>query len=644
MSLRFSKSALLIRETRNGRDRVAADRIMIAQSVPRRPLAFLARYVRARPWHFGGLACLVIGASSCAVAVQYGMKLIVDAMTAADRMAANVWPPLLIFVVLIALENVLWRLTGWLGCRSIIATGVDIRADLFDHLIGHPMRYFNKHLSGSLGSRVTATAGSAGSIFSTFIWNILPPCVDFVGAVLVLTIVDYRMAVALIVFVAVVATLIIAFGIRGRPLHQAYGQQAARVGGELVDTVSNVWAIKAFSARGHERGRLSAAFGIEADAQRKSWLYLEKARVIHDVCLWFMAGAMLTWAIRAWQFGSLSPGDVVLVSALTFRILHGSRDLALALVGTAQEFGVIGEMLNVIGQRHGLQDRAGALPVAPQQGAIEFCDVSYSYSDGRPIFEHLNLKIPAGQRVGLAGPSGGGKSTLLGLIQRLDDVQQGCILIDGRAVGDCAQDSLRAGIAVVPQDISLFRRSIMENIRYGRPDASDDEIFAAARRAHCDEFVRQLAHGYDTIIGERGATLSGGQRQRIGIARAYLKDAPILILEEAAAALDSQSERDVQRALESLAHGRTVIAAAHRLSTLSNFDRIIMLSNGEIAEDASPSELRLRRGLFSSLWDIQAGMRTSTEPSGDSPSFGAEAAPPASERQEIGPTTSRDLA
>ena len=578
---------------------------MIEKTVPHRPLAFLAKYVRARPWHFGGLACLVIGASSCAISVQYGMKLIVDAMTVGDRMAAQVWPPLLLFVTLIALENVLWRLSGWLGCRTIIATGVDIRTDLFEHLIGHPMHYFHKHLSGSLGSRVTATAGSSGSIFSTLIWNIFPPCIDFAGAVVVLLIIDYRMAIALIVFVAIVASLIIVFGIRGRHLHQEYGRQAARIGGDLVDTVSNVWAVKAFSARQIERLRLNKAFGTEAAAQRKSWLYLEKARVIHDICLWLMAGAMLTWAVRAWQVGSLTPGDVVLVSALTFRILHGSRELALALVGTAQEFGVIGEMLSVIGQRHELQDRPNALTTPPQNGLIEFCDVCYSYADSRPIFEHLNLKIPAGQRVGLAGPSGGGKSTLLGLIQRLDDVERGCILIDGIPVGDFAQESLRAAIAVVPQDISLFRRTIMENIRYGRPDATDDEVISAARSAHCDEFIREFSNGYDTIIGERGGTLSGGQRQRIGIARAFLKDAPILILDEATAALDSRSEREVQRALEGLIHGRTVIAVAHRLSTLSSFDRIIMLSDGKIAQDASPTELRLRPGLFSSLWDIQ---------------------------------------
>jgi ATP-binding cassette subfamily B protein len=563
-------------------------------------------YIRLRPWQFGALALLVIGAGTCAVAVQFGMKLIVDAMVTPDRSTAKVWSPLMLFIGLIALESVLWRLSGWLGCRIIVSTGVDIRIDLFQHLMGHPMRYFARHLSGSLGSRVTATAGSAGAIFSALTWTIVPPAVDFVGAVVILLFVDYRMAIALVVFVAVVAGIIVTFGVRGRALHQAYGRQAAAVGGELVDTVSNVWAVKAFSARERERERLADAFGIEAKAQRKSWMYLEKARVIHDICLWLMAGTMLTWAIRSWQFGSITAGDVVLVSALTFRILHGSRDLALALVGTSQEFGVIAEMLEVVGERHGVEDRPGALTTPPQQGAIELREVTYRYPDGHEVFRHFNLRIPAGQKMGLAGPSGGGKSTLLALIQRLDDVQEGQVLIDGKSVTELTQDSLRAGIAVVPQDISLFRRSVMENIRYSRPDATDEEVYAAARCAQCDEFVRQLSHGYDTVIGERGATLSGGQRQRLGIARAFLKDAPILILDEATAALDSRSERAVQEALESLIHGRTVIAVAHRLSTLSTFDRIVMLVDGKIVQDAPPGELLRREGLFHSLWAMQA--------------------------------------
>ena len=574
--------------------------------LPSTPLAFLWRYICARPWHFGGLLALIIGASGCAVAVQYGMKLLVDAMAqgASDRGTANVWFPLWLFIGLIVIENVFWRLGGWLGCRTVVASVVDLRVDLFKHLTGHPMRYFTEHFAGSLGNRISAIGAAAGAIYGGLAWKIVPPIVDFIGAVVVLLTVDVRMAVALILFVAIVAALITGFGIRGRAKHQRFAAQSARVGGELVDAVSNVWTIKAFSARDREAERLAQEIGYEARAQRRSWMYLEKARVMHDICLSVMAGGMLIWAISLWIGGEVTAGDVVLVSALTFRILHGSRDLALALVDATQQVGAIEDTLRIIVQPHGLEDSDAQLLLA--EGDITFEDVSFSYPDRGAVFRHLDLHIPAGQKVGVVGSSGAGKSTLINLIQRLDDVHDGCILIDGQDIRGVSQDSLREKIAVVPQETALFNRSIRENIRYGRPGATDEEVIQAARHAFCDSFIRELPEGYDTLVGERGVMLSGGQRQRLGIARAFLKDAPILILDEATSALDTQSEAEIQAALNDLVHNRTVVAVAHRLSTLSSFDRIIVLRNGRIVEDGSPHELRSRGGEFEALWRMQA--------------------------------------
>jgi ATP-binding cassette subfamily B protein len=555
------------------------------------PWRFLSAHVRARPVSFALLACIIVGAGSCAVGVQVGMKLIVDAMTAGDRAQADVWGPLTWFIGLIALESLLWRGGGWLGCRTVIACCVDIRIALFRHLSGHSMQFFAQHLSGSLGNRISASASASGAVFSTVIWNIVPPCIDFVGAVVVLLTVDWRLALAVVAFVLIIAITIFAYGIRGRDLHRLYGEEAAKVGGELVDTVANIWAVKAFSARDREQKRLTQALGAEAMAQRRSWMFVEKTRVMHDVCLWVLSGSMLVWTLHAWQRGGISAGDVVLVSALTFRILHGARDLALSLVGISQHLGVLQEMLGVIAQPHAIDDVPQASTVAPTGGEIEFEDVSFSYPGGQRVFEHFNLKIPAGQRIGIMGPSGGGKSTLIGLIQRLNEVQGGRIMIDGVPIVDLAQDTLRAAIAVVPQDTSLFRRSVMENIRYGNADASDEAVRSAAEAAFCDGFIRRLKHGYDTLIGERGATLSGGQRQRIGIARAFLKNAPILILDEATSALDSHSELEVKAGVRRLMAGRTVIAVAHRLSTLRSVDRIIVLQGGHVVEDGTPAEL-----------------------------------------------------
>ena len=376
---------------------------------PTAALAFVRYYVLRRRLAFGAVFALVVAAALCAVAVQYGMRLLVDAMAAgaADRPA--VWAPLAAFMGLIAAESALWRLAGWLAARTIVATGVDIRLDLFGHLSGQAMRYFADHMGGALGGRITAAAGAFGAVMAALVWNITPPCADFLGALAVFLAVDWRMAAALLVFVTGAVAGLAFFGMSGRPLHRAYAERAGRVGGELVDTVANVWAVKAFSARERERGRLAGLFGAEAGAQARSWLHLERTRVVHDLALWVVAGCMLAWAVHLWSAGRVTPGEVVMVSALTFRILHGSRDLALALVATTQQFAIIGEALRVVARPHAVPDRHDARPFVPAGGAIEFRDVTFAHPGGGPVFAGLSLRVPAGQKVGLAGPSGAGE-------------------------------------------------------------------------------------------------------------------------------------------------------------------------------------------------------------------------------------------
>ena len=578
-------------------------RASTATPLPERAVPFLIRYVSLRPWHFGAMFLLIVGAASCAVAVQYGMKMLVDVMTLGDRRSEHVWFPFFLFLGLIVVENLFWRLGGWLGCRTVVASCADLRVDLFNHLTGHPMRYFAQHFSGSLANRISSAGAAAGSIYGGLAWKIIPPCVDFLGAVVVLYTVKVAMANVLILCVLLVAALITVVGVRGRSKHIDFAAHSARVGGEMVDLVSNIWTIKAFSARERERQRLEASIGVEARAQRRSWIYLEKARVLHDICLSVMAGGMLGWAILLWRADAVTAGDVVLVSALTFRILHGSRDLALALVDTSQQLGVIADTLLIIIQPYTLSDAKAELK--PSRGAIRVIDVAYHYPEGRRIFEHLNLDIPAGQRVGIVGSSGAGKSTLLSLLQRLDDVSSGVILIDDRDIRAVSQDSLRKQIAVVPQEPTLFNRSIYENIAYGLPDARYEDVIQASRQAYCHEFIRALPESYDTLVGERGVKLSGGQRQRLGLARVFLKNAPILILDEATSALDSHSEAVIQAALAKLMHGRTVLVVAHRLSTVANFDRVIVLHDGQIIEDGPPMQLRRQGGVYESLWVAQ---------------------------------------
>jgi ATP-binding cassette subfamily B protein len=574
----------------------------------RSPAAFVAHYVRRRWLNFTALAVVAIGAACCGVGVQYGMKLLVDAMSApGERGHAAIWNALFLFLALIALESVLWRASGWLGSRATIATGVELRLDLLSYATGHPMRFFQENFAGSLGHRITATAGALGLLVNRSVWDVTPPVVNFGGAFVLFLFLDVRMAVALAIFVLVTTAGLIAFGVLGRPLHRKYAEHASLVSGELIDVIANIWAVKAFSARERERERLDAAFTAEGIAQRRSWLFTEKTRIAHDILLWIMAGSMLTWALLMWRSGRITTGDVVVVSALTFRILHGSRDLALALVDMGQHLTYLGETLRILGAPHSVRDRPDALQRVPARGHIELRNVTFGYVEHRPVLRDFSLMVPAGQKLAIVGPSGAGKSTLIHLVQRLHDVEEGEILIDGFSVQRLKQDMLRAAAAVVPQDVTLFHRSILENIRFAKPGATDEDVFAAARAAYSDDFIRELPHGYHTIVGERGAKLSGGQRQRIGIARAFLKDSPIIILDEATSALDTRSELEVQAALARLLRDRTVLAVAHRLSSIAGFDRVIVLVNGAIVDDGAPAELRQRGGTFSEMWSLQAG-------------------------------------
>ncbi|MBV9202223.1 MAG: ABC transporter ATP-binding protein, partial [Alphaproteobacteria bacterium] len=527
-----------------------------AAEFPHRPMAFLFHYIKRRPWLHIAALLSVVGAASFACVAQFGLKLIVDAMAAGPQQITRVWWALAFFATLLAGESVLWRCGSWFGYRAILVDKAEAKLDLFNHLIGHSSRYFSDRLGGSLANRISSTGDSVQQVFSAVLFNIAPVCADFCAALAMLATVEWHLVAALFGFVFVAAGTLIRLSQRGMPRHRFHADRAAEVGGELVDVLSNIWVVKAFSARARERGRFERLLRIEQDAHRDSVMYVERMRVLHDLALWLMAGGMLAWTLHLWSQGRVTPGDVILTLAMAFRILHGSRDLAFALVNATQFIARIADSIQVIGENHRVVDKPGARPLVHLGGSIEFDDVDFSYPTGHRVFDRFNLRIEPGQRVGLVGPSGAGKSTLIGLVQRLADIDGGRILIDDQDIRSMTQDSLRAAIAVVPQDILLFHRSALENIRYAKPEATDDEVLAAARAARCDDFIRALPEGYDTIVGERGMKLSGGQRQRLGIARALLKDAPIVVLDEATSALDSASEIEIQRALEVLMRGR----------------------------------------------------------------------------------------
>jgi ATP-binding cassette subfamily B protein len=347
-----------------------------------------------------------------------------------------------------------------------------------------------------------------------------------------------------------------------------------------------------------EHRRFDATLDREMGARQRSLLYLERLRLLHALVTVILTVGLLAWAIVLWQNGRASTGEVVLVCTLGLSVLHATRDLAVALVDVTQHMARLSEALATLLVPHQLCDHPEAAPLIERGARVGFEHMSFAYPDGRKVFADFTLHLAPGQRVGLVGTSGSGKSTLLNLLQRLYDVQRGQISIDGQDIALATQESVRRAISVVPQDISLFQRSVLENIRYGRPEASDDEVWEAAIAANCDSFIEALPERFATIVGDRGVKLSGGQRQRIAIARAFLKNAPILLLDEATSALDADSEESIRQALGRLMQGRTVIAVAHRLSTLRSFDRIVVLQAGRVVQDGSPDKLMRRDGHY----------------------------------------------
>jgi ATP-binding cassette subfamily B protein len=559
---------------------------------------------RRRLLHLGAVAA-VAGAAGSACVAQYGLKLIVDAMTGGPINLAGVWWAAALFAGLLASESALWRIGGGLAYRAILADKAEVKLALFGHLIGHSGEYFSGRLGGALANRVSATGEALQQVLHSALFNIVPVCADFCAALALLATVDWHLVAALSGFVVLSSAVLGLLSRRGSPHHNFYADRAAVVAGELVDVLSNIWLVKAFSAHAGEHRRFAAALATEESAHRGSLFYIERLRALHDLALWVVSFGMLLWALHLWADGRATAGDVILTLAMAFRILHGSRDLTFALVNSSQFIARIADSLRVIGETHAVVDAPNGGALVRLGGSLAFEAVDFSYPGGTRVFCGLDLLIRSGQRVGLVGPSGAGKSTMMALVQRLYETDRGRLLIDGQDIRGMTQDSLRAAIAVVPQDVTLFHRSVLENIRYGSPEADDDAVLAAAQAARCDDFIRALPQGYGTLVGERGAKLSGGQRQRVGIARALLKDAPIILLDEATSALDSQAEMEIHRALEVPMRGRTVLAIAHRLSTVMNFDRVIVLSDGRIVEDGPPAELRRRHGMFDRMCRLQ---------------------------------------
>ncbi len=584
------------------RSRRQEDSRLAARTAPAsmRPSRFIASYVRRHPLSHAMVFLSVVAAVAFATPLsQYAVKNLVDMLAAHD--IAHVWEAFAILAAIVAADNMTWRVGGWVASHTFVAVTGDIRRDLFEHLTGHAPAYFADRLPGTLAARITGTANAAFQAESAFAWNVLPPCLAIIFSICLLAMVDPVMAGFLALTSGGLAWILLRWAARGGSLHQEYASSAAAVDGELVDVINNISVVRAFSALMRERERFAECVKREMHSRGRSLRFLEKLRLFHAAATAVLTTMMLGWALLLWKAGNATTGDVVLVSTLAFSILHGTRDLAVSLVNMTQDLARLSEALATLLLPHEMTDAEDARPLPARRGEVTFEQVSFAYPGSSPVLHKFCLKVEAGQRVGLVGRSGAGKSTVLALLQRFRLASSGRIQIDGHDITEMTEESLRNSISVVPQDVMLFHRLVLENIRYGRPDASIEEVYAAAKAAGCGEFVAEMPQGYETLVGERGVKLSGGQRQRLAIARALLRNAPVLLLDEATSALDGESEGAVHRALDRLKRDRTVIAVAHRLSTLQDFDRIVVMQDGCILQDGSPTELEATDGPYRDL-------------------------------------------
>ncbi len=569
-----------------------------------KPFTFVGRYLNRRRGPHLVIFLAVVAAVAASVCTQYGVKFLVDTLSMPAR-NPEVWLGFALLSSLILADNLLWRVASWVANSTFVRVSGDVRRDLFRHLTGHSITFFQNQPSGALTSRITATANALYLFEQMVVFNALPPLIATIASIVLLMTVSMPMAFGLMAVSAVVLVAMFYVAARGKPLHHSYADQAAKVDGEMIDIVSNIQLVKSFGRLDTERRRLKGVVKREMFARERSLYYLERLRIFHAVTTALFTFGLLAWVISLWQAGRATPGDVVLVCTLGLTVLSATRDLAVALVDVTQHIARLSEALRTLLQPHDDLIEEPARHLETKGGAISFGDVTFNYPNGRRVFDRLSFDIAPGERVGLVGASGGGKSTILSLLQRLYAVNDGRITIDGQDIGSTTDESLRRAIAVVPQDITMFHRTLRDNIRYGNQGASDRDILRAAEAACCADFIDRMPLRLDTVVGDRGTKLSGGQRQRIAIARALLKNSPILLLDEATSALDTHSEEMIRQALATLMHGRTVIAIAHRLSTLRSFDRILVLDHGRIVQQGPPDELQRQDGAYRDLVNLE---------------------------------------
>ncbi len=598
------------------------ERLLRPTAVPDQPeppaglIAFFWHFAKQAKWLFVALFAIEMLVALTDSAVPWFTGRIVTLITTvpAERFLGTTWPMLagMAFVLLVARPAV--ALSRYLVVNQAIAAPFSslIRWQAHWHVVRQSWAFFQNDFAGRIANRVMQTGPSVRSSLTssvTALWYILVYGVTAIG---MMASADPLLMIPILAWFGGYATLLWYFVPRMRERSKASSEARSALMGRVVDSYTNILTVKLFARARDEdmyvRDAVERHLGLFLAAQRLMTAFGTLLNMLNAGLI--VGGGAL--ALVLWRYGAVEVGAVAMVLPLTLQLTNMSRQIATQITDIFEDVGVVQEGMLTIAQPLRLTDAATAKPLLVREGRVAFEQVRFGYGRETGVLQGFSLNVKAGEKIGLVGRSGAGKSTVVNLLLRFFDLEGGRILIDGQDIATVTQESLRAQISVVTQDTSLLHRSIRENIRYGRPDASEAEILDAARLAQADEFIPSLEdwrgnRGYDAHVGERGVKLSGGQRQRIAIARVILRNAPILVLDEATSALDSEIEAAIQSSLDTLMAGKTVIAIAHRLSTIARMDRLVVLDHGRIVEQGSHAALLRQNGHYAALWRRQSG-------------------------------------
>lgn len=564
---------------------------------------FFWRETRRYPFAFSfAILGVVVGVLS-----GLGMVLItaqiIDLMADSESFSV-IKPKFFILGILTFFNHFGWRF----GMYSLISLQPKVMRNVsnicFEKVHQHSYRFFTNNFVGSLVKQVNRMVRAYETISDKLMIDFLQLSVRITGSLIILYTVNAWIALGLLTWFVLFFTANIWASLYKLRTHDRWLARAeSDFTGQLADSISNSITIKLFSGFNKEKQSFA---NVAENVKRRmtgSWLFSQHMELFQSIIAFVLEFSFVVLGVYFWSQGSLSLGDFVLIQTYSVTILVFTWDIGRALRDVYRAFADAEEMTLILNKKPEVNDKRGAKALHVRRGKVEFKKVVFSY-EGEEMCRNVSFALKPGERVALVGPSGAGKSTIVKLLLRFFDLNKGGILIDGQDIAEVTQESLRAHIALVPQDPVLFHRTLMENIRYGRLGASDEEVIAAAKMAHCHEFISRMPKAYDTFVGERGVKLSGGERQRVAIARAILSNAPILVLDEATSNLDVQSEEYIQDALAKLMDNKTTIVIAHRLSTIVNMDRIIVLNEGRVEQEGSHKELLRKGGLYAELWQL----------------------------------------